>query len=299
MGSDYNEVIQRAIMPELIDTTYRRSMEPLINTFGTEPALVGDRITVRNQAAWTSNAAAYTKADVNPTPDSNTLIKPYWDKTFYHASCEIEGIDISNAQGQGDLAVLKLIDDSVMNCGKSLMDVVVAAQYGELKADIDSSSTYSDAGLSRSTYATLASYEEATDAAITIDYFRGMVNGTRLLKNCSPKSAYVALLEEAVYNKFRPLAAALHAYDANNEGVQALGYPECGRFEGTDIIVPDGMTTGDVLYVDRTKVKVFEHRPLEVKEVESGRDSVKVVLRVGVNTVVVDPGKAGKMTSKD
>jgi hypothetical protein len=299
MTADYNEIIQRAIQPRLIDTTYTRAMEPLTNTFGTKESLVGDRITERFRAAWSSNSAAYTKADVNPTPASQTLIKPYWTKTFYHGAAEIEGIDISNARGRGDIYVYNLVNDAVMREGKSLMDVVVQAQYSELKADVDATSTYSDGALSRTTYTTLASYEEGTDTAITVALFRGMVDGSRLLKNSGPKSGFVSLMEEAVYNKFRPLAAALHTFEMANEGLQALGYPECGRFEGTDIVVPDGMTTGDVLYLRKEDVNIYEHRPLEVEEVESGRDSVKVVLRVGVNTTVVNPGFQGKMTSKD
>jgi len=42
-----------------------------------------------------------------------------------------------------------------------------------------------------------------------------------------------------------------------------------------------------------------EHRPLEMEQVPSDADSVKVVIRYGLNVHVVNPGFQGKMLNKD
>lgn len=154
MTADYNEFIQRVLNPEVIDTVYKRELDVLRAVFPGSSPLGGDRLTEKFEAARTSPAAAYTKADVNPAAASNTLIKPYWDKKFYHTSCEIEGIDIANAKAGG--TDLDLVRREITQEARSLMDVVFSAFMTQLKADVDSAATYSDAALSRSTYTTLA-----------------------------------------------------------------------------------------------------------------------------------------------
>lgn len=146
------------------------------------------------------------------------------------------------------------------------------------------------------------SYEEATDTAITVALMRAMINSTMLLKNCGPRSGYVILAEEAVFNKFNPLASALHTFTFNDPGkndTPAMGFPQSGAFEGIDIVVPSGMTTGDVLMLRKQDVRITEHMAMEIEQVPSGRHSVMFVIRLGINCHAVHPGFQGKMTSKD
>jgi len=300
---DYNEIIQREILPDLVDTVIYQSMQPWEQLFGMTPYMGGDRITSRYRLTHTSNAAAYDKSDVDPAASTQVLGKPYWTKVFYHSACEVSGIDISNERPS--MQRIDLIRDAIALETRALMDVVVTAFYTQLKKDVDSSSVaYSDASLSRSTYTTLASYEEATDAAITLAYMRGMINNV-LLDHPVKLQDYICLCEEAVYNKFRPLAAALHSWTLNDPKAnqnQDMGYQNLASFNGLQFANPQdfyGMTTGDVLMLRKQDVNIVNHRPFEIVPVESGRDSTKFVLRVGYNIYVDNPGYQGKMTSKD
>jgi hypothetical protein len=131
-----------------------------------------------------------------------------------------------------------------------------------------------------------------------------MITGTTLLKNCGPLSGYVCLMEQAVYNVFRPLAAAVNSWTGQVQAgrPEDTGYPEVGNFEGLDIVDPRemaGMTTGDVYMLRKQDVRFTEHRPLEIVQVPSGRDSAKFVIRYGLNVHVVHPGFQGKMLNKD
>jgi len=296
---DFNEWIQRSLLPKLTRTEYYPAIDPLKATVTFIPAAqipTGDILTLRHSTAYSSNGGALVKGQGNPAPATQTLTKPYWTKLFYDDATSIEGIDKSNNRG-GDFDMAR---EAITTMTRNLMgNIVLPAQYTSMKSDIDATGAYSDKGLSRTTHPTYASYEEATDTPITLPLWRGMVDGTRLNKNTNPKSNYIALTEERVYNKVRPLMAALHTYDKANEGLQALGYPDAASFEGTDIAVPDNMTKGDILYFDRTKAYMFEHMPLEIEQVESGAFTAEFVGRVGLNTVIDDPGKAGKMTDKD
>lgn len=300
MALTYSGYIQDVVQPLIVDTVYNRSMEELYSLFTKGTPLGGDKITQKVRTAWTSNVANYTTSDSSdPATSAQTMVSAYWNKLYTHGSVEIEKISINESRnGGGDLDIVR---DAIAQEAKALMNKVFANIIAQFKSDIDSASAYSDASLSRSTYATLASYEEVTDTAITVALFRGMVNGATLLKNTGGVQNYVALMEQAVYNKFRPLAGAINSWVINDAKVapQVLGYQDVGNFEGCQIATPSGMTTGDVLLVRKQDAIILEHRPIEVEQVDSGKDTVKFVLKVGVNGYVNNPGFQGKMTDKD
>ena len=301
--ADYNEIIQREIMPGLVDTVVYQSMEPWERLFGKAEVRGGDRITSRYRLTHTSNARAFTKADVDPAPSTQVLAKPYWGKVFQDVTTEVHGIDISNAAPSSDM--INIVADAIAVDNASLMDYVVSTFYTQIKKDVDSSSVaYSDASLSRSTYSNLSSYEEATDATITDTYVESMINGVKL-NNPVNIADYIGLMEEAVYNKFRPLAAANHSWvqnDTSGGGMADMGYPNVGSYYGLKFADPGdfyGMTTGDVLMLRKQDVHIVNHLPLTIQQVPSGRFSVKFVQRCGYNIYVDNPGYQGKMTDKD
>jgi hypothetical protein len=296
---DYNEFIQRALQSTVIDTTYDARIENIVKLAPKASPIEGDRITEKFKAAKSSNAAAYTKADADPASDTNTLIKPYWSKVFYHDAVEVHNIDISNSADNG----MSLVSDAIADGTKSLMAIVKPAMLAQLLADIDSSGTaYSDASLSRSTYATLASYEDTTNATITVDYMQGMIRGVALNKQVGPRSGYTILCEDGTFNTFSELAQALHVWNfvAPPAGaVLPMGYQAMGSFEGVDIQSDPDMTTGSLFMIRREDLRLTVHRPLTWSQVPSGADTVKFVGRVGINLHVVNPGFQGKMLDKD
>ena len=302
--ADYNEFIQRELVPGIVDTIVYKALEPWKRVFGTREPEGGDRITSRYRVGYTSNAGATTKADVYKAAATQTLVKPYWTKVFYDGTAEVHDIDIANnATARERSKIENMIGDAVSKEVEAMMDVIVTAFYTQIKADVDSSSAaYSDASLSRSTYTTLASYEEATDATITLAYARGMIQGVTQNKPVNIRD-YVCLCDDAVYNTWQNLAAALHTWTiANVPNATDMGYSEMAKFEGlaiADIGDFHSMTTGDVLMLRRQDVNIVEHAPLRIKDVESGRHSIKMVPFIGINVYVDNPYFQGKMTSKD
>lgn len=300
--ADYNEIIQRDIRPGLVDTVVYDGLLPFTSNFTTAKPDGGDRITTKYRLGYTSNAAFYDKSDVDPASSTQDLAKPWWTKVFSHGACEVHGIDISNnAPGDNQLAPLS---DAIAKETEALMDVNNSAIYSQIKADVSASGVvYSDAALARTTYPLLVSYTEATNATITLAYFRGAMRGVTLNKASKP-SDYLVLMEGSTYFTFKPLATALHAWNVEGKNGQHIdsGHQDIANFEGFDIAHPSeftNMTTGDVLFLRRKDVVVVTHRPLEIKLVESGRDSIKAVLRTGVNVYVDNPYLQGKMIDKD
>ncbi len=112
-------------------------------------------------------------------------------------------------------------------------------------------------------------------------------------------------MEGSVYYTLQALAAAVHAWNVNDPGVRqgvGMGYRPMINFEGLDIAAPTeftNMTTGSVFMLRRQDVNIVLHLPLEVETVQSGRFSIKNVIRIGANLYVDNPYYQGKMLDKD
>ncbi len=300
--ADYNEFIQRELKPGIVDTVIYDAIEPFKKYFAAGQVQGGDRITAKFKVGHTSNNAAYDKSDVDVAPATQTLVKPYWNKKQYQGMAEVHGIDISN--DRPNPMGINLIGDAVEKEAEAMKDTIQAALLAQLLADVDSAGTaYSDKSLSRSTYATLASYEETTNTPITLAYMRGMMQNVTLNKPVK-LSDYVCLCEGGTFYTFKALAAALHTWNtATTPGsAQAMGWSDMDNFEGLAFAQPTeftNMTTGSIFMLRRQDVFITEHRPLEMHVKESNRDSSKVALYYGINGHVENPNFQGKMLDKD
>lgn len=298
---DWNEFIQRELQPYIVDTVILDKLEAFRKWFKMQTVLGGDRITSKYRVGYTSNAAAYTKSSVDVASATQTLVKPYWNKLFYQGKASVPNIDILNDAPSSDS--MDKVGDAVAKETAAIMDVIQAAFLSQIVADVDSSSVaYSDKSLSRATYATLVSYEENTNATISLAYMRGMINS--LANKGVDLADYVCMMERVVYNTFRPLAAALNTWQAPvvvGKGVE-MGYGETGNFEGLAIAPSSdftNMTTGDVIMVRRQDVQIVEHAPLRIIPKDEGRDTQAFGLYYGANIYVDNPYLQGIMTLKD
>lgn len=299
---NYLPLIEDVIIPQMAETVYAKDKGWLETVFTKDPnSSDGGSNIVRNiRTSVTSNVANYDRTDVDPDAGDFTTVQASWAKIYTHTAVEVHNIDLNEARNKGTNAVTSLLQDAFNVEYPQLSQKLYNNIYTQLKADVDSAAAYSDNSISRSTYPTLASYEEATNTQVTLAILRTCKNTTVLNKLVNVKD-YTWLMEQAVYNPFMPLAAAQHTW--NTTGVKgqdyAAGYQPVGSWEGNDVQVVPGMTTGDVFFVRPKDIYVREHRTLEVEQKESGRDSQKFVMRTGWNLWVDNPGFQAKMTDKD
>ena len=299
---DYSQLVQEVVQPGIMETVFNKKIEDLKVLMTADQGIYGGAsITRPIRTSVSSNAAAYTKSDVDPVAGTFVGTEATWTKLYYHTTAEVSGIDISQAQGGGQTSIANLIQDAVAIETEAMWEVIFDAFLAQLLADIDSSGTaYSDASLNRSTYATLASTENTTDTPITLALLQAHSNSVRLNKKCGPKSGYTWMMETAVYERFEPLAGIqlTHNIDAGAQGI-AAGQGQINTWNGERVVSPTGMTTGSIYYARQQDMKYKIHRPLTVEQVPSERDSAKFVVRVGINNWVENPGFCGKMLSKD
>ena len=299
----YQQAMSDVLIPQITETLWREDYNWLKSVFTPMPTAWdkgGEQIEKQMRVASTSSARNFDRTDTYAESGTTTIVTAKWNKIYTDATWEVHGIDISQAKNGGVETIANLMRDAVTQAYADLKKKLFSNLYTMLKADIDSTADYSDAALSRSTYARLASYEEASDTAITLALLRACRNAVTLNENVND-SEYIWLMQQSVFNVFNPLAAALHTWNTNGVKGQAYpaGYQPVGSWEGSDVVKMPGMTTGDVFFVRPSDVYVHEHRKLESVDIESGKDSLKGVLKIGVHLLVDNPGLQGKMTSKD
>lgn len=301
---NYEALINDAAIPGILDTVFYAPFEEL-RQLATEDTTIyeGNYIVQEIQVGVTSPARNYDKSDVDPIAGSFVPVEAKWKKIQSETAVEVSNIDISNARGKGGTkAVIDLFQHNLKNETNALWDVVYNNVYAQWKLDLLASGGYSDANLNRSTYPTLAPYNEVTDTPITVGLVRGLMNGTVLDKKTTGPQTYNLAMESRVYNKFLPQAQLLTSWVMNDKpssSVVSGGWKKLGDFEDAPLKKLQGMTTGDVLYFRTQDARIHYHRALNVVAVPSGRDSVKAILRLGLNGYIMNPGIQGMMTNKD
>ena len=81
-----------------------------------------------------------------------------------------------------------------------------------------------------------------------------------------------------------------------------MGWQPMASFEGLKITGPDefpSMTVGSSFMVRKQDVNICIHMPLDVEVVPSGRHSIKMVPRIGINSYIDNPFLNGKQLNKD
>jgi hypothetical protein len=299
---DYQQLLEDVITPEITETVFKKNYDEMESLFTRDPLNPGgSKIIDPQRTSMDSTARNYNRDDVDPEGGSFVTVNVEWNKIYQEVAFEVHGIDESESTNDGITTVRSLITDAAMVAAMDLGELMWNNLYTRIKADIDDTNAYGDNSVSRTTYPTLASYVEDTDTPITIDILRTTSNTTRLNKNTGGKSRYLWVMESQVYDKFEPLAAALHTWNITGQAGKPVdaGYQVIGNFEGTNVVAPQGMTTGDTFFVRPEDVLIRNHRAMTIKQVPSGRDSAKFIMRAGVTSRVKNPGFQAKLENKD
>jgi hypothetical protein len=300
---DYQGLIRDVVQPEIMETVWVKPWDQLRERFTVDDKEYGSGSIVKDiRTSITSNARNYTRADVDPVAGTFGHATAKWTKIYQETAAEVHNHDIAEAANGGITAIAALFQDAVMVETEQLWQLIYDDIYAQMKLDLTLAGTYSDAALNRTTYPTLQPYNELTDTQITVALMRTMMFQTTLNKKVVQPQSYQLLIESAVNYALKPQVALLHSWVLNDKPANQPfdgGYQALGNFEGAEVFSPQGMTTGDVFYARKQDMFVKHHYPLKFDTVPSGRDSVKVVMRVGVNGYVYNPGFGGMMTLKD
>ena len=297
MTTRFTNWLTEELQPTIMNTIVYPRLENIMQDVTIIGNKEGHTISFPIEAAYASNAADYsvsTNADVEA--GTTTKIKAYWNKRYTHGAAEVPGIDVAENMGRWDE-----FGSEVAHETKKIVNIHYNNFFTQIKSDIDSAANYSDAALSRSTYTNLQSYEEDSDAQITLALMRGMISGVLEDFDLDMLSEYVCYMERTVYNTFKPLAAANQTWNitATKGTPQDVGFQEVASFDGLQIKTLPGMTTGDVFMIHKPNLKAVNHRPFSIVHKEVKKDATYAAIYDGWNFMATNPRYHGKMTSKD
>jgi hypothetical protein len=299
---DYTQIIEEIVQPKIVQNVVLKNMDKLYDLFTKNTDVrSGSRITQTNNTAKTSAGGQFTRADANPASLTQTWEQPYWNKDYFHEAVKIRREDISEAKEGTPLT--NLIMDATNTATELLMANVFDAIIAQVKLDVDSASTYSDAALTRTTI--FQSYEDDTDTAMTLALMRAAQDALKLRQRFDP-TKYLWLLETAVKNITDKLTAAQGADSAqwrqiNPQGDVISGYQNVPTFDQIRVEGEFGMTTGDAFLLRRENVQIQEHMPYMIEDisVSTGEFALEFVVRIGINGWVEAPRYHAKLTNKD
>ena len=292
---DYQDILTNVSQPKMVENVVNAKMDKMWALFGKNTnVLPGSAISEFDRTVLTSAGGAFTRSDANPVSLTQTIVNPTWNKLYYAESAKVRREDIDEAAGT---PLRNLLTDASDTATKLTMAAVFAGIIAQIKLDVDSAGTYSDAAITRVT--SIQSYEESTNATITLSYLRGAQRALAL-KDEIDWSEYVWLLEQTVLNTAAPLmSATVTIQTPPSNGTTPTGYIPPSNFDTIPVDTTYGMTTGDCFLLNRDNVQIQIHKGLELEMVDVDEYAYKVVSRYGANSWVRRPAFQAKMTDKD
>jgi hypothetical protein len=267
----------------------------------------GDTISTGYETSVTTNVGTYTYDEAMVDPYSTTQVKAYFNKDSYQESTRSFNMHIENRQGTYETGTLDAERRTIEGGVKNLKDKVTTTAIADLEAQIDSSTAYSDASLSRTTYATLKSYEEATSTALTLahleDALEALENRSTYGLGVEDSSKLMWMMPRNQLTNLSRLALGSSALTATDK-MGMSGSIDAGRafrtvaFEGVPIMVVPEMTTTVILLVYTPDIVVFENRKLKITEKDENADTNLNLLTAGYNIIAMNPNNHAKLSAK-
>lgn len=312
-GANYvTTLINEVWTPELETTVFFNnwmfdgSRFPVVDSPG------GETVSTGYEYSITTNAGTYNYDDAMVEPFTTSQVKAYFNKDHFQEAARIFKVHLDYLRNGG--AKPKGFDyqrHTLEIATKNLLDKAVTTMIADIESQVDSSTAYSDASLSRTTYATLKSYEEATSTALTLAHLEDMIEAlmthTTYGQNVKSEADLLLLFPRNQVTNLSRLATG-QAYDAAFfqmiTSTQNMGPADAGRvfrtrqFEGIEIAVVPDMTSTVMLCVHKPDVKIWRHRPLTIEPKSEAADTELYLLTCGYNAIVHRPGNSGKLSGK-
>ena len=160
-GVTYDTLKREVWRPELQNAVFDNFWFFNQSVFAIKKPENGDRISTGYETSISSNAGTYDYDDAMVEAYTSTQVKAYFTKDqFQETSRAFNALLRRRGEGGYEVAGLAARRRIIERAAKNLRDKAVTTMLTDLESQVDSSSAYSDASLSRTTYATLKSYEE-------------------------------------------------------------------------------------------------------------------------------------------
>jgi len=306
-GNTFETLLREVWTRELFTTVFQNSFMFDQSIFPIVAPPGGSAISSGYEYSITSTTGEYNYDDPMNEPYVSSQVKAYFNKTHLQEAARVFGVYLDYNKNGGTEVELDAVRQSLKTGTENLLDKASTTMITAIEAQIDEAAAYSDASLSRTTYATLKSYEEDTSAALSLAYledmFEALMTHTTYGQNVRDTSDLVLLMPRNQLTNLSRLVTGASNFQFNADS-QNLAKIDAGRvqrvaqFEGADIIIVPDMTTTTVLAVHKPDTKIYETRGLTIKEKQEKADTQLWHLTCAYDLVVHRPGNSGKLSDK-
>lgn len=306
-GDTFDTLVRNVWAPELYREHFLNDWFFNGSRFEMKQALGGDTISTPYEYTVSSNVGTFQYDDPMVEPLQSSQVRAYFNKQSFQEAARVFKTKLNYRQNGGYQVAFEAIQHELDLAMKTLRDKIVTTLIGQLEAQIDSTTAYSDASLSRTTYAALKSYEEATATALTLTHLEDLVEAlmthTTYGVNVSSESELLFLFPRNQLTNLSRLTGG----GQYNESVIALqdGSPaDAGRvfrtksFEGIEIASVPDMTTTVILCVHKPNIVLHQTEPFEVEEKSEAAHTRLWKLTDGWNIEAKRPNNHAKLSGK-
>lgn len=302
----FTSYLKEVYLPQAVKTVFQDDVwfnQPFIEVVPPASCPAGPHINVILDYAVSTNAEVYVQGAPAPSAYTMSDIRAYFTKDFFQESVKIHGDTLAMlANGAGSNVQEDAIQKSLLQGVMNVKALMTSSFLTDLAAQVDSTTAYSDASLSRTTYAN-ASYEAGSISALArtdmIDALEGLQAGTY-----GPPPQLSDLLWLMPANQHTNLSAlqGMIAYsefstDASNMGPIDTGVKfRTATFEGIPILQIPSMTTTEMYLVKRSATKIYLHKDITAEPKDAAEWAQMWLLTGGANLVISDPRCCAKLT---
>ena len=305
-GNLFTSYLKEVYLPQAVKTVFQNDVwfnQPFIEVVPPASCPAGPHINLILDYAVSTNAEVYVQGAPAPSAYTMSDIRAYFTKDFFQESVKIHGDTLAMlANGAGSNVQENAVQKSLMQGLMNLKALMSSTFLTDLAAQVDSSTAYSDASLSRSTYA-CASQETGSISALAradlIDALEGLQAGTYgpvpqlddLLWLMPPNqhTNLANLQGAAAYSEF--------SVDSSNMGPIDSGVKfRTNTFEGIPILQVPGMTTTELYLVKKSATKIYFHNDFNMVQKDLAEWADSWLITCGANLVVSDPRCCVKLT---
>lgn len=304
-GVTFSTLVREVWFPELFSTYFLNDWLFSQQYFPMRDALGGSTISTGYEYSVSSNTGTMNYDDAMVEPYTSNQVRAYFNKDHFQESVRIFGVYMDYLNNGGtETGALDYARKALETGVRNLRDKAVTTMLTDLETHIDSSTAFSDASLSRTTYASLKSYEEATSTALALAHMedaeealetRTTYGGTFTdLNNC------VWLVPRNQKTNISRLSAGAQYHEQNT---QQGGPIDAGKFlrlthnEVPIQSVPD-MTTTVLLLCHRPDISIIQTKPVTVIPKQEAAYTDLYELVCAYNIDIQQPGNHAKLSGK-
>jgi hypothetical protein len=300
MANLYTNYLKQAYIPKQISTIVENSFwfsQPYFEIVGPESCPAGPAINGVIDYAASSSAERYVQGAPMPAPGVLSDVRFYHTKDFYQETIKIHG-DTMAMLANGSNVPLSPVEKAISRGLQNLVNVCQSAFLADLAAQVDSTTAYSDASLSRSTYS-IASYEAGSVGTLAKTDLIDMVEALQSSHGFVDTSDMVWVMAPIQVTNIGAFGAvAYHEFSVAGDSSAPIDLGTRFRtktFEGIDIAEVPGMTNSEIYLLRKSQTKIYLHKEFSVEPKDSAEWASLWLATVGANLVVEDPRRCCKI----